>query len=170
MKDFIDFLKLPSYILGALAIASGILLFAPENVIQMLYMTGFRAKYGFSIGIVFIVSVSILAVLLVKLVYGSISKKHDSKKLKENQEKYLLQLTGEKVELINAFLQEPTHTLMLPMNNGLVIELQYYHVISRAGNTHLVSMLDPRINYFLQPWVHERIKGNEELQRKFFRD
>ena len=37
MKDFLDFIKLPSHLLGALAIASGILLFAPNKVIQLLY-------------------------------------------------------------------------------------------------------------------------------------
>ena len=73
MKEFLDFLKLPTYILGALAIASGILLFAPDSVIQLLYMTEFKANFGFTLGIVFITSVSILAVLLIKLVYGGIS-------------------------------------------------------------------------------------------------
>lgn len=38
MKDFVDFLKLPPYILGALAVVSGILLFLPDKVmIVMLF-------------------------------------------------------------------------------------------------------------------------------------
>lgn len=52
MKDFVDFLKLPPYILGALAVASGILLFLPDKVIKKLYMIEFRDKYGFTIGII----------------------------------------------------------------------------------------------------------------------
>ena len=168
MKAFLDFLKLPTYILGALAIASGILLFAPDSVIQLLYMTEFKANFGFTLGIVFITSVSILAVLLIKLVYGGISEKHNLKKLKEAQTKFLMKVDSEKVDLIYAFIQQPTHTMMLPMNDGLVIELQHYNVISPAGHTHLVSMLDPQITFFLQPWVLERIKENEELQTKFY--
>lgn len=168
MKDFIDFLKLPSYLLGALAVASGILLFAPDEFIRMLYMDNFRDTYGFTIGIVFIVSVSILAVLVLKLFCRSVSRRHNSKKLKENQEKYLLTISSEKVELINAFLQQPTHTLKLPVQDGLVIELQYYNVITPAGATHLVSMPDPQINFFLQPWVVERIKENKDLQRRYY--
>lgn len=168
MKEFLDFLKLPTYILGALAIASGILLFAPDSVIQMLYMTEFKAKYGFTLGLVFITSVSILAVLLIKLVYGSISEKHNLKKLKEAQTKFLKKVDGAKVDLINAFIQQPTHTMMLPMHDGLVIELQHYNVISPAGQTHMVSMPNPQITFFLQPWVLERIKENEELQTKFY--
>lgn len=167
MKDFVDFLKLPSYILGALAVASGILLFAPDSVIASLYMTEFRAKYGFTIGIIFIVSVSILAVLIVKAIYKGISEKKDIRKLIEEQRKFLYKISGEKVELIREFLSHPTHTLMLPMNDGLVIELQHYDVISPAGQTHLVSMPNPQIMFFLQPWVVERINESEELKTKF---
>lgn len=168
MKEFLDFIKLPTYLLGALAIASGILLFAPDSVIQLLYMTEFKENYGFTLGIVFITSISILAVLIVKLVYGGISEKHNLKKLKAAQAKFLMNIGNEKVEVINAFIQQPTHTLMLPMNDGLVIELQHYKVISPAGQTHMVSMPDPQITFFLQPWVLERIKENEELQTKFY--
>ena len=105
MKEFLDFLKLPTYILGALAVASGILLFAPDSVIQMLYMTEFRAKYGFTIGIIFITSVSILTVLIIKLIYKAISEKRNLKKLKEAQTKFLMKLDGEKVDLINTFIE-----------------------------------------------------------------
>ena len=168
VKGFVDFLKLPPYILGALVIASGILLFAPADVIQMLYMTEFREQYGFTLGIVFIASVSILAILLVRLIYRGISEKWNLKKLKEAQTKFLMKVDDDKVELINTFIQQPTHTLMLPMNDGLVIELQHYNVISPAGQTHMVSMPNPCINYFLQPWVVERIKESEELQTKFY--
>lgn len=168
MKEFLDFLKLPTYILGALAIASGILLFAPDSVIRLLYMTEFKANYGFTLGIVFITSVSILAVLLIKLVYGGISEKHNLKKLKEAQTKFLMKVDSEKVYLINTFIQQPTHTMMLPMHDGLVIELQRYNVISPAGQTHMVSMLNPQITFFLQPWVLKRINENEELQTKFY--
>ena len=31
----------------------------------------------------------------------------------------------------------------------------------------MVDMIDPQINYFLQPWVIERIESNEELRIKF---
>lgn len=54
MKDFIDFLKLPPNILGALSIASGtLLLLLPQKLAQKFYIINFREKYGFTIGIVF---------------------------------------------------------------------------------------------------------------------
>ena len=54
MKDFIDFLKLPPNILGALSIASGTLLLLPQKLAQKFYIINFREKYGFTIGIVFV--------------------------------------------------------------------------------------------------------------------
>ena len=52
-------------------------------------------------------------------------------------------MTPEQVIVIREFINEPTHTLPLPYNNGLVIELQHLQIISPAGQTHLVDMLDP---------------------------
>ena len=168
MKDFLEFLKLPPYLLSAVSIASGLLLFLPERVIELLFMSNFRTEYGFVIGAVFIIASSILAVLVMKSLYGIIKKKYDVFILKRTQTKFLIKLSEDKVQLINVFLQRKNHTVMLPMQDGLVIELRHYDVITPAGQTHAVSMLDPQINYFLQPWVIERIKESKELQKKFY--
>ncbi len=167
MKDFVDFLKLPPYILGALAVASGILLLLPDKVINKLYMIEFRDKYGFTIGIIFIVSLSILTILLVLKIYHFFYDKRLDKKVAEGQLKYLRNMSRDKVMIVNAFLQERTHTLELPVNDGLVIELQHFGIITPAGQTHLVSMPDPRIKFFLQPWVENKIRSDDELMRKF---
>ena len=167
IDGIVDFLKLPSYILGALAIASGLLLFLPDSIIQSLYMTDFRDKYGFTIGIIFVVSLSILMVLSARWIYKSVQEKRNIEKLKKTQVNFLKMLSSDKASLIIAFLQEPTRTMLLPMNDGLIIELQHYSVISSAGQNHLVSMIDPQINFFLQPWVEERIKTDNELKAKY---
>lgn len=167
MKDFVDFLKLPPYILGALAVASGILLFLPDKVIKKLYMIEFRDKYGFTIGIIFIISLSILTILLVLKIYHFFYDKRLDKKVAEGQLKYLRNMSRDKVMIVNAFLQERTHTLELPVNDGLVVELQHFGIITLAGQTHLVSMPDPRIKFFLQPWVENKIRSDDELMRKF---
>ncbi|MGN9163012.1 superinfection exclusion B family protein [Clostridium sulfidigenes] len=158
---------MPPNILGALTLASGTLLLLPDSIIKKLYMTEFRDKYGFAIGIVFVVSAAILIVLMISKIYHLFHDKKVSKRVVEGQIKYLKKMNEEKVMLIKAFIQEQTHTLEIPMNNGLVIELQHYHVISPAGQSHMVDMLDPKIKFFLQPWVIDRIESNEELRNKF---
>lgn len=167
MKDFIDFLKLPPNILGALAVASGVLLFLPDKIAKKLYIMAFRDKYGFTIGIIFVISTAILMILLISKIYHYFHDKRESKKLVEAQTKYLKSMNPEQIAVIREFLNEPTHTLLLPYNNGLVIELQHFYIITPAGQTHLVDMSNPQIQYFLQPWVIQRIKNNEELRQKF---
>lgn len=167
MKEFIDFLKLPPRILGALAIACGVLLFLPDELLGKLYMLNFRNEYGFVIGIIFVISMSILAVFLFVQIAKILKDKYECKKLKSVQRKFLKKLKGDKVDLIKVFLDDPTHTIMLPMQDALVIELTHYNVISPAGQTHAVDILYPKINYFLQPWVAERIDEDDELKSKY---
>ena len=167
LSNFVDFLKLPPYILAALSIASGLLLFLPDNIIGKMYMVSFRAQYGFIIGIVFIISISILLVLLVIKIWKSSAEKRNIKRLKKAQINILLKMDKNLVCMIKSFLNEQSHTKMMPMQDGRIIELSSYNVISPAGQSHMVDMHDPHIKYFLQPWVIERIKENAKLRKKY---
>ena len=104
MRNIVDFLKLPPRILGALSVASGLLLFLPNAIIEKLYMTSFRDKYGFAIGIVFVVSTSILVVFLVVIIAKKIKDKYYNKRLKKARIAYLKRIDGNKVELIRYLL------------------------------------------------------------------
>lgn len=92
---------------------------------------------------------SILTILLVLKIYHFFYDKRLDKKVAEGQLKYLKNMSRDKVMIVNAFLQERSHMLELPVNDGLVIELQHFGIITPAGQTHLVSMPDPRIKFFL---------------------
>ena len=123
----------------------------------------------FLIEIVFVVSTSILVVFLVVIIAKKIKGKYYNERLKKARVAYLKRIDGIKVELIRYLLTESTHTAMLPMHDGVVLELQHFYVILPAGSTHAVNMADPQINYFLQPWVIEEIDGDPELKAKFGR-
>ena len=58
--NIMDFFKLPTKIMVAIALATGMILFLPDSLISKMYMDGFRNEYGFIIGAVFVVSISIL--------------------------------------------------------------------------------------------------------------
>ncbi|HEQ8316790.1 TPA: superinfection exclusion B family protein, partial [Streptococcus pyogenes] len=47
----VDFFKLPTKIMCAISIATGLVLFLPDSFIQKMYMIDFRKKYGFTIGL-----------------------------------------------------------------------------------------------------------------------
>ena len=96
----------------------------PQKLAQKFYIINFREKYGFTIGIVFVISTALLIVLLLSKIFHFFYDKYASKRLGTAQIKYLKNMTPEQMTIIREFLREPTHTLPLPMNNGLVIELQ----------------------------------------------
>lgn len=108
-------------------------------------------------------------IVLVVIIAKKIKDKYYNKRLKKARVAYLKRIDGNKVELIRYLLNESTHTAMLPMHDGVVLELQHFYVILPAGSTHAVNMADPQINYFLQPWVIEEIDGDPELKAKFGR-
>lgn len=163
MKGFIDFLKLPPRILSALVIASGVIIFAPFNVLEKLYVINFKEKYGFYIGLTFIISISILAVYLViklaKYVYDKYRDRINNKK----RLKYLRELSLDEKHLIHEMIFCNGHTMELPPNNGMVIKLQNFFIISPAGTTHLVDAYDIRIPFFVQPWVVRMTSENPDI-------
>ena len=70
-------------------IASGTLLFLPQKLAQKFYIINFREKYGFTIGIVFLISTALLIVLLLSKIFHFFYDKYASKKLGTAQIKYL---------------------------------------------------------------------------------
>lgn len=104
VKDFIEFLKLPPNILAAISLVSGTILFANDELLKKLYMTNFRNDYGFVVSIIFLISVSILIVLLLTIVLKKITNKYENFQLRKGQIKYLLALDKTKVKIIKSFI------------------------------------------------------------------
>lgn len=168
-KDFFAFFKLPPNILFAISFTTGLILFLPEDILSKMYLINFRNKFGFIIGILFFLSVSILIVFILSYIIEKIKNKIKTHKYKKRRIEYLLRIDKSKTNLIKEFIKNETHTLSLPMNNGSVLELEYLKIISTAGNTQLANYDydDVYLKYFLQPWVLDLIINNDELKKKF---
>ncbi len=168
MKEFLNFLKLPPNILAAISLATGIILFVPEKILNKLYMSDFRNEYGFIISIVFLTSISLLFIFLISKAYKKLKKHVSDKKLEEGRIKYLLNAEKAKVKRIKNLIKAETHTLSFPMNDGLTKEFEYFGIIAQAGNTQPIEFGyndEMYIKYFLQPWVINLISKNEELKK-----
>lgn len=163
MKDFISFLKLPPSILSALALASGFIIFAPANMLERLYFVDFKDTYGFYIGLVFIVSISILLVYLVIKPAKYYLDKRSDKRVREGQLKFLRELSFEEKHLLQEIIARPDYTMVLPVNNGVVVKLQSFYVLAPAGANHVVDAYDMRIPYFVQPWVIKMVQENPDI-------
>jgi len=170
LKDFIDFLKLPPNILTAISLVSGVILFAPNNFVNKLYMDNFRNQFGFAIAIIFLISTSVLIVLLFTIILKKIITLINNKKIKKARIDYLLNADDYKVKLIKRFMDDETHTLKIQQNDGLTVELLHFGLISMAGNTQPVDFgydNEMYLRYFLQPWVINLINNNEKLKEKY---
>lgn len=158
-KGIVELLKLPIKIIVALCIASGLILLSPENFIDKLYMSSFRNNYGFILGIVFVVTLSItmcyFIFYLAPKVWEKLTRKSRMKKFRKGKINCLKSLNSNELEIIKALIKEPDNTIQLPMNRGIVIKLEHYCIISKAGSNFEVDLEEPIISYFLQPWVFE---------------
>jgi Super-infection exclusion protein B len=163
-----EILTLPTTIMAALSLASGILLFSPSFLLDQMFMLNFRDKYGFIIGIVFIVSVSILIVNVIYQTAKSISNAKVKRDFYANAEKRLRKLNNYQKAIIYALYQEDNRTLPLPLHDGSVLELEQNYMIGKATSQYMVSDLNNALfPYLLQPWVSDELSNKSNLLSEF---
>ncbi|MGG1689411.1 superinfection exclusion B family protein [Heyndrickxia ginsengihumi] len=163
-----EILTLPATIMAALSLASGMLLFLPQFLLDQMFMLDFREKYGFIIGIVFIVSVCILVVNLIYQTAKSISNAKAKRNFYANAEKRLHKLNNYQKTIIYALYQEDNRTLPLPLHDGAVLELEQNYMIGKATSRYMVSDLNTALfPYLLQPWVSDELNNKPNLLSEF---
>lgn len=166
--DLVELLKLPGSIMSAIAVATGLILFLPNSIISMMYMDDFRNKYGFLIGTVFIISLSILIVGAIIKVYNFSHEKYINKKVKKNSRKLLESLDSYKKTIVYMLYCEDNNTHVLPLNDGAIVFLEHWMVIQKATNQYAVSdLINPEFPYFLQAWVVNELNRDCELLISF---
>ena len=163
-----DFFKLPTKIMFALALASGMVLFLPDNIVAKMYMVDFRNKYGFAIGLLFLTSFSILAVTLIIGIYKYFSHKRSMKKFKATAKERLQKLDNYQKAIVYVLYMEDNHTSELPFHDGAVKWLKQNMIITETTNQYLVSDLNNAVfPYMLQPWAVEELQNDSELLATF---
>lgn len=163
-----DFFKLPTKIMFALALASGLVLFLPESIVTKMYMVDFRNKYGFAIGLLFLISFSILVVTLFVGGYKYFSHIYFMKKFRATAKERLQKLDNYQKAIVYDLYLEDNHTGELPLHDGAVKILKQNIVITETTNQYAVSDLNNAVfPYMLQPWVIEELQKDSELLSLF---
>lgn len=166
--DIKEILTLPTTIMAALSLASGIILFSPTLIVEQMYMTVFRDNYGFIIGIVFIVSTSILIVNLIYKTTRSIYNARAKKYFYATAEKRLQKLNNYQKAIIYALYQQDNRTLPLPLHDGAVLELEQNMMIGKAASQYMISDLNNALfPYLLHPWVSDELNNKPKLLADF---
>ena len=162
--DIKEILTLPATIMAALSLASSILLFSPKALLIQLYMIEFREKNGFIIGIVFVVSISILIVNLIYKTSKSISNAKVEKNFYDTAEERLKKFNNYQKAIIYALFMQDNRTLPLPLHDGAVAELEQKYVIGKATSQYIVNDLNnASFPYLLQPWVSDQLNSKPNL-------
>lgn len=163
-----DFFKLPTKIMFALALASGLVLFLPESIVTKMYMVDFRNKYGFAIGLLFLISFSILVVTLFVGGYKYFSHIYFMKKFRATAKERLQKLDNYQKAIVYDLYMEDNHTGELPLHDGAVKLLKQNIIITETTNQYAVSDLNNAVfPYMLQPWVIEELQKDSELLSLF---
>ena len=150
--------------MSALSLASILMLVLPTEFLEILHLTSFINKYGFIIGLVFIVSLSILIVTLVIQIFNFISEKRKLKLFYKNAEARLRKLTPYEVCIVLSLFEKENYTNLLPINDGAVRKIESEMIIGKATNQYLISNLNTaKFPYLLQPWVVNELKEKPEL-------
>lgn len=166
-----ELLKLPTKIMLAISIASGGVLFLPNKLITKMYMNNFRDEYGFIIGVIFVISISILMVNFIIEVYKFLNSMYSRRKINKNTKKLLHDLDEYKRLIVYGLYVQDNHTNELPLNDGAVVFLEHMMVIQKATTQYAVSdLVNPLFPYFLQPWVIKELEKDEELLKSYKKD
>ncbi|TWT08203.1 hypothetical protein FQV26_10445 [Planococcus sp. CPCC 101016] len=163
-----EILTLPISIMAAISLASGILLFSPLSFLERLFMTEFREQNGFIVGIVFLVSTSILVVnLSYKLVKSAVEAKN-RRDFYADAEKNLKKLTDYQKAIVYTLFQEDNHTANLPLHDGAIAVLSQKFIIGQVSGKYMVEDLNTaEVPYLLQPWVADEIQNKPSLSTDF---
>ena len=146
-----NILKLPLKIMVALCISSGLILFLPNNIIQKLYMLSFRENFSFILGIIFILSLSIILCTMVVAIANYIINKIRDIIIIIKRNKIIENLDSFEKDLIIRLYKQDDKTLDIPYDSGTAKKLTSWGLISPVHSTNYIDLLDPVVPYFLQP-------------------
>lgn len=161
--DIEKLFNLPLKIIVALCISSGLILFLPSNIIEKLYMLSFRHNFGFILGLVFVISLSIILCTIIVFIVKIITNKAKDKKLVNAKNKFMESLDKNEKRLLKQMYNESDKTLNLSYNSGTVAKLTKYGVIAPTSPHSYIDLLYPQMPYFLQPWVCKYIEEHKDF-------
>lgn len=133
-------------------------------------MVEFREDYGFVIGIVFIISLTISIVSISVALYSYQTERKVAKEFVETAAQRLNELSNYQKVIIYALYKVDNHTRELPIHDGAIQILEHNMMIQKAATQYAVAGLNNAVfPYFLQPWVVEKLNTDPSLLNSFYK-
>ncbi|ARB37570.1 hypothetical protein FC605_11785 [Bacillus subtilis] len=169
--DIKEIFTLPTSALCALSIGLGVTLFAPSQFLEKMHLLDKVDKYGFYIGIAFILISSIVLVNIIINATKAYSNMRNKREFYVKAEDRLRSLSSYQKAILYALYEQYDNTLPLKLHNGAIEELKAKFCIGYATQQYAVENLnEARFPFLLQPWVKEEMSKKPHLINEFKND
>lgn len=161
-----NWVKIPiKILLPALAIFSGFIVLASDNVLEYLNLLEFEQRYGFAFAIVFLICVSLIVCYIASYLVDIFVKQIKAVLLKEKMYKKFNNLQDVYKNTLIQIYRQPTKSLKMEMSNSVAAYLTAIRAIDRSELSDMGYIFD----YFLQPWVVMSIERLIEENKKYIK-
>ena len=161
-----NWIKIPiKILLPALAIFSGFIVLASDNVLEYLNLLEFEQRYGFAFAIVFLICVSLIVCYIASYLVDIFVKQIKAVLLKEKMYKKFNNLQDVYKNTLIQIYRQPTKSLKMEMSNSVAAYLTAIRAIDRSELSDIGYIFD----YFLQPWVVMSIERLIEENKKYIK-
>lgn len=145
-----NWIKIPiKILLPALAIFSGFIVLASDNVLKYLNLYEFEQKNGFAFAIIFLVCVSLIICYIFSFIIEIIVKKIKTYIFQRNKYEYFNDLPDVYRNALICIYRQPTKSLKMEMSNSVAGYLMGIKAIGTSGLSEIGYIFD----CYLQPWV-----------------
>lgn len=148
--------KIAPKTLFAIALASGVILFAPERFVQALKLDFLRDNYGEWVGCAFLVASS----LLVMSAFWATGKVAQKRWKDRRRGEKLRTLTPEEKGFLLPYIKEKKTTKYSELGDGVARGLVSQEILHCPANICIES---DQIAYNLCPWARTALEGNPNL-------
>lgn len=148
----------PKALVG-IAVATGMVVFMPDNLASSLGVNEFRTSNRGVFGWSFIASTSILTVYAMWWIGELAKSRFEKRRLQKMRESQLHELTTDELCFLATYILEDTATRYVPIDNGVACGLAAKNIIFRASSVGEYH----RIPFNIQPWARLYLKSHLEL-------
>lgn len=162
-KTFDNFKKITPA-LTAIALLTGMILFLPDKILSAMNLDEMPSLWNQIIGIVFLLSVVLIATIIVFSAIKYVSEKRKNKRIRDNLKKKLATLSPRQKAIVVALLQSEDKTISLDKNSGDTIYLVKSLFLHMPEQIFSVGWDDKMIlNYVPQPWLLDLYNEEPDL-------
>lgn len=167
MKDFAQLLKLPPSILSSIALATGLVLFLPQNILVKLGLNSIPPLWRTISGIAFIISASIVVIFILIKIATSIKYRINMLRFKWSFPQKMVKLRYEERIIVVLLYLSPNYTSRLPLTDGVTLRLQSKGMIQMTASSNITHGNNMSIPFTITPIAQKFLDNHPGFLKEF---